>query len=408
VQRIPQYVLMLNEMLSHTKAPHFDHENIQAALQNMKLLGDYINARKHDADEINKILEIQNKIVNWPSSTQLVRPRRKILKEGILLKDNDKMQTFLFNDALLYCTTKQKNKLKFKGFILLSTSSFNSKVKGCDFEIVSATGKFHFSALQEEKDIWIKAVHDAIQDAQKDLLSSAFEGVEKKESEGSVQFQEMIKEETTRKRSEIASRIVADEKQYTDSLEYVVEKLINPLRSAVDGKNLILSVDEIDSVFSNFFWIYNAHSRFLERLEHRVRTWDSESGKLGDLFNEHVDAILKLYATYTDSRPKSQSSSDRCFNANLIWAAFIVQHEKDNKISLKELLDKPLKRLPQYYLLIQEMLSYTVPANPDYNLLKSVTSKLSSQTLQHQQKIEDKTASSKRLTLSSRKSSFHN
>jgi hypothetical protein len=31
----------------------------------MKELTDYINANKNDADEINKILQLQNRIVNW-------------------------------------------------------------------------------------------------------------------------------------------------------------------------------------------------------------------------------------------------------------------------------------------------------------------------------------------------------
>ena len=53
-------------MLKHTSSGHSDYTNLQGALQQMKELADYINLRKHDADETNKILSIQERITNWP------------------------------------------------------------------------------------------------------------------------------------------------------------------------------------------------------------------------------------------------------------------------------------------------------------------------------------------------------
>lgn len=67
VQRIPRYVLLLSDLLKNTVPQHPDYENIKAALQQIKELADYINIRKQDSEEINKILAIQQKIIGWPA-----------------------------------------------------------------------------------------------------------------------------------------------------------------------------------------------------------------------------------------------------------------------------------------------------------------------------------------------------
>jgi hypothetical protein len=59
---------------------------------------------------------------------ELNATNRKLLKEGTLLVNKVKRAVFLFNDALLYCKVKKDNKLKFKGFIVLSTSTMNFSI----------------------------------------------------------------------------------------------------------------------------------------------------------------------------------------------------------------------------------------------------------------------------------------
>lgn len=54
-------------MYRNTVSTHQDFENLEEALTSMKELAEYINENKNDADEINKILSIQNRLINWPA-----------------------------------------------------------------------------------------------------------------------------------------------------------------------------------------------------------------------------------------------------------------------------------------------------------------------------------------------------
>jgi hypothetical protein len=81
---------------------------------------------------------------------------------------------------------------------------------------------------------------------------------------------------------------------------------------------------------------------------------------------------------------------ERCMTQQLHWAAFQVQTEKDNKISLGKLLETPLKRMAIYYLHLQELLQYTGEGNGDFEKLPSVSTRLQEHLEQQkQQKIEE-------------------
>jgi hypothetical protein len=54
------------DLIKNTVSGHPDEKNLQDALQNIKELADYINANKHNSDEVTKILAIQNQLIGWP------------------------------------------------------------------------------------------------------------------------------------------------------------------------------------------------------------------------------------------------------------------------------------------------------------------------------------------------------
>jgi len=390
VQRIPRYVLLLQDMLKHTVEGHPDYANLQKAIINMKELADYINANKNDADEINKILAIQDRLL---TSQSLVVPRRRLVREGVLFLQKDKFQVFLFTDGLLYCKPKAKDKLKFKGLILLSTSSLNTNLKQGDkhhFEIISQQGRFQFTSLPEEKDSWIRILSDTIEKAHKDLLNTAFSGYEKKSSEGSRQFQKLQVEENTRRRSELALEIKESEAEYTEKLEIVVSQFYDPINNLVNSSYPILPAADTVSLFSSLPQLFKLHTNFLKNLEKRVDTWDPNESMLGDLFLELIVDCLKVYAQYIENHPKSLEVLERSMANQIHFAAYVVQKEKDLKMSLMDLLEKPLRRLPHYYLILEELLQYTAETHSDSEKLKIVIGRLKEHVqLQKQQTIDD-------------------
>jgi len=396
IQRIPRYVLLLQDLLKSTLPQHADYENIKNALTEMKDLADYINNRKRDTDEFNKILSIQKRIIGWPANQSLAKEQRKLIREGYLYFNREKVKVFLFSDAFLYCKPKGKDQLKYKGLIPLPTSIINYKnlptnVKG-HFEIISPVGKILFTAENEEKDSWIRNLEDGIDQAQKALLSTAFSGHEQKDSEGSKQFQKLREEENLRKRSEMAVRILNSEKLYVENLKNIVQIFIEPFQAAAVGNYPIIPSEDIQSIFYNIDQIYKAHLPFVDSLQKRVDTFEVNSTTLGDLFYEHDVNILKLYNLYIENHPSAVETLYENMTSELNFAAFVVQAEKDHKINLESILDLPIKKISSYYLEFQELHQYTPDTHPDYNKLKLVVARLKEQTQDQTQRIStDKT-----------------
>jgi hypothetical protein len=406
VQRIPRYVLLLKDILKNTVESHPDRKNLEDALQNMKELTDYINANKNDDIEINKILAIQDRIINWPSKQLLVKPRRRLVREGILYKPNkDKLQIFLFTDALLICKLKSKDKLKFKSLISLPTSSLIINSKPNDkyhFEIISQDGKTYLWASPEEKESWQKSIQDAIEKSQKDLLNTAFKGFEKKDSEGSKQFQKLQEEEELTKRSELAVQIKVSESDYLKILDTIIDIFYSPLNRAANGNYPIISHEDINQIFSVLPNLQKQHSDFYKSVENRVNVWDNSS-TLGDLFLELIVNSLKLYSQYLENHPLAMNVIDKNMTKTQ-FATFIVETEKQHKISLNDLLRKPLERLAQYYLTLEELKQYTSTNHPDNEKLSVVIARLKEHLEQQKQQQID-TQKMKIKSLSRRNSS---
>lgn len=74
IQRIPRYVLLLNDLCKHTKKSHLDFSDLRKALLKMKEVAGYVNEHKRDAENLNAVLKIgkQEHIFNV-SHRRLVR-----------------------------------------------------------------------------------------------------------------------------------------------------------------------------------------------------------------------------------------------------------------------------------------------------------------------------------------------
>ncbi|RHZ79866.1 hypothetical protein Glove_140g139 [Diversispora epigaea] len=135
IQRIPRYKLLLEAVLKHTNKSHPDYENLEKCVKQITIIADEVNEKIKDAENQNKVLEIQSKIEDCPD---IVNPTRRYIYEGDLFKVKSvKSQTnttyistsdvrthYLFNDLLIYCT-KTRGKFVYKKQINL----YGAKVK---------------------------------------------------------------------------------------------------------------------------------------------------------------------------------------------------------------------------------------------------------------------------------------
>lgn len=122
VQRIPQYNLLINDLFKSTHEEHPDYLMTKEALTTILELGNYVNEKKRESENIQKVVEIGNRLKGF---SNLAMPYRRILLEEDfeVLTDGasevQKVKAFLFNDLLLI-TQKQED-----GFQVIESSYFD-------------------------------------------------------------------------------------------------------------------------------------------------------------------------------------------------------------------------------------------------------------------------------------------
>jgi len=109
IQRIPRYVMLLQDLVQNTRPTHSDYGDLNISLWKMKSVADYINDKKRDADNIHEVLTVQDKLSGkFENDLILAQPHRRYLREGYLMDVDEKKKVyyFLFNDLLI--GTKKK------------------------------------------------------------------------------------------------------------------------------------------------------------------------------------------------------------------------------------------------------------------------------------------------------------
>lgn len=105
VQRICKYPLLLSELKKCTPTDHPDYQSVCNAYNSISSLVEQINANSKEANNIQSILSIENKVHNLPESLKLLMHGRYFIDEGKwMLQANNAWKErylFLFNDILM-------------------------------------------------------------------------------------------------------------------------------------------------------------------------------------------------------------------------------------------------------------------------------------------------------------------
>eukprot|EP00026_Physarum_polycephalum_P000728 Phypoly_transcript_00729.p1 GENE.Phypoly_transcript_00729~~Phypoly_transcript_00729.p1 ORF type:complete len:1185 (+),score=285.31 Phypoly_transcript_00729:47-3601(+) len=168
IQRLPRYVLLLQDLLKYTTAKHADYAQLSKALQKMKDVADYVNERKREAENLTQVLAIQAKLTG--KFENLAEPHRRYVRRGILAMFDEKANMksfffFLFNDTLVYTDYKNQSRL-FRG-------SFGRQNQAAWDEQAFNNGKFKYVGnfpLQA-----LGAGVADVPDAEKDRVQFAFQ-----------------------------------------------------------------------------------------------------------------------------------------------------------------------------------------------------------------------------------------
>jgi hypothetical protein len=198
IQRIPRYVLLLNELLKKTDGSHQDYLNIKSALDEVEKIANYINERKKEHDSLEMVQKIQDRFS--PKDAPLLKESRRFIyeislytvdpefqppKNGIKKKKGKeptpdqlgllKVEFFLFNDIGVWGVQDkqylvQRNRVKLLDLMPTETTPYytvpfyeiTDNYKG--FTLMSSQGPVEtFYATEIDKiDQFLKLLSDAI------------------------------------------------------------------------------------------------------------------------------------------------------------------------------------------------------------------------------------------------------
>lgn len=170
-------------------------------------------------------------------------------------------------------------------------------------------------------------------------------------------------------RTHVVVELYETEKSYVDSLEILVKKYLQPLKSP--DANL-LDTFLVDEIFYQVPAILSVHQEFLEQLRRRLEQWDLQQ-KVGDVFLDVFTkpAVMDTYISFINNLKKAKETVKTAAASRPPFARFLEAMARDHKgkLSLDNLLIKPVQKFPSYKLLVQRLIKHTEQCHPDHKLL---------------------------------------
>eukprot|EP01130_Rhizamoeba_saxonica_P000495 TRINITY_DN1047_c0_g2_i1.p1 TRINITY_DN1047_c0_g2~~TRINITY_DN1047_c0_g2_i1.p1 ORF type:complete len:1360 (+),score=307.61 TRINITY_DN1047_c0_g2_i1:12-4091(+) len=172
------------------------------------------------------------------------------------------------------------------------------------------------------------------------------------------------------KRKNIVEEIISTETNYIKTLKVIVNSFLDPLERNTKSDNPWLSRKKLNKIFSTEIRVLlQLNQDFFEQLKSEVE--NSTIPKIGQVFfqlsNRGAFQYYQAYIlNYEEVRPALNEVKEKCPE----FAEFIKKREKRKECrnaDLESLLIWPVQRIPQYKLLLSDLLKNTWSEHPDYD-----------------------------------------
>ncbi|XP_076667106.1 epithelial cell transforming 2 pebble isoform X9 [Andrena cerasifolii] len=173
-------------------------------------------------------------------------------------------------------------------------------------------------------------------------------------------------------RHQVFLELVQTESNYVGILSTIMTLFKSPLEELIDTSGELLNGTEAKIIFGNFPPIYDVHKKMLEELRYSATHW-MEDISIGNIFLKFAPDLVKAYPPYVNFFENTKEMLDQCDQNKPRFHAFlkVCQTKPEcGRQSLKELLIKPVQRLPSISLLLNDILKHTNKNNPDHSALE--------------------------------------
>eukprot|EP01134_Creolimax_fragrantissima_P007519 CFRG7519T1 len=165
------------------------------------------------------------------------------------------------------------------------------------------------------------------------------------------------------------------EVSYVRLLRMIQLWYIKPLTAAANKSQEylapVITLDEIDKIFSNAQDLYYYHRDLLLSMQERFDKWHHEQ-LLGDIFLPMADTHLDAYIQYVNDYDRSIETLS-ALRLQPAMKRFLEERRESRGIKedLSDLLITPVQRIPRYSMLLEQILKYTPVKHPDAANLKN-------------------------------------
>ncbi|XP_041348475.1 FYVE, RhoGEF and PH domain-containing protein 6-like [Gigantopelta aegis] len=204
--------------------------------------------------------------------------------------------------------------------------------------------------------------------------SGSFENVNRMNDLSSGSDSEEDEEEKQLNKKAKKARYIAKEIMESEAVFVDVLKLLNiDFRVAVSQEienvdRPVIPSETLNRILDYLPQLQSINEDLLKDIRDRFENWD-KCQKLADVFVKK-GPFLKLYSSYIRNFENATTLLDESCKKYASFASCVKEFEKSPRcanLALKHYMLKPIQRIPQYKLLLQDYLKNLSPDSPDYN-----------------------------------------
>ncbi|GFR16695.1 FYVE, RhoGEF and PH domain-containing protein 6 [Trichonephila clavata] len=187
-------------------------------------------------------------------------------------------------------------------------------------------------------------------------------------NEGATNLSEIALKRKKNKIFYIAREILTSEEVFVDTLKLLNVDFKAAIEAANKQRNSPVVPDEVLSQILNHLpQLQQLNENLMMELKDRIDNWD-KTGKIADVIVK-IGPFLKLYSWYIHDFESNISLLEESKKKYPAFAQVIKEFEASSRckrLALNHFMLKPIQRIPQYRLLLQEYLHHLSEDSPDY------------------------------------------
>ena len=379
VQRVMRYGMLLEELLRYTPTCHPDHAQLARATDTMKGVAEYMNEKKRDAEAMERFAAFLAQLTGFHSDAVRPSPRRVLLREGPVTLNREKMYFLLFSDCLFVTKPPKRDRYAFR--LLLPLSALAVTAIGETAVRLTRTA----AAPPDERDgsdyvlsfadvddarLWFHALHSAVED-EHDSALMATDGI----TDNAALFSTERESERREKRRALVAELLRSETAYCDFLAHLCETFVEPIKKGAARQPPLVGPDAARPLGLYVDRLRAFHTGLLTDIQGIVDDYDDARTGLSGLVRDHL-SVARFYITYIAHVDEIQAAITRATADYMAFNFWLCDVEAKEHAQLCTLLERPLRRVTEFYVTLNEILNCTNRTHPDYEPLKAAIAKL--------------------------------